>query len=125
MCIYAKTIRNLKRKVAQLEQELENQKINVTANQPFPDSWHKSGTLSNLITDINSDNTATKGKIYLSTVSFTDLPSNMIQAEMKVEIMNEGKIILFTITSEDVAPYHWEATSAYGRKATWRSFVSN
>lgn len=33
--------------------------------------------------------------------------------------------MLFTITSEDVSPYHWEATSAYGRLTPWRSFVAS
>lgn len=132
MCKYSRIIRNLQRRVRELENQLQSSglitqsgTISVTANQPFPNSWHTSGRLSDLITDINNDSDATKGKIYLSTVSFDDLPGNMMQAEMKVEIMNEGKIMLFTITSENVAPYHWEATSAYGRAATWRSFVNN
>ena len=131
--ILNRKIKNLEKKIkdagyARVD-DLNNNVISITANQPFPDSWHTSGHLSDLISDINRDSTATKGKIYLSTVSFDDLPSGMMQAEMKVEMMSNGnssgKIMLFTITSEDVSPYHWEATSAYGRNATWRSFVNN
>jgi hypothetical protein len=46
---------------------------------------------------------------------------------MKVEIIvgdsNSNKVMLFTITNEETAPYHWEYTSAYGRTGTWRSFL--
>lgn len=97
--------------------------VSVTANQPFPQSWPKTGNISDLVTAINNDPSATAGKIYLATVEYNDLPTGLQQAEMKVEIMNQT--MLFTITSEDVSPYHWEATSAYGRLTPWRSFVAS
>lgn len=100
--------------------------VSVTANQPFPTSWPTYGTMSQLISAINNDNTATKGKIYLSTVSYNDMPSGISQAEMKVEIMEDddfGKNILFTVNSENVSPYRWEYLSAYGRTNQWRSYL--
>lgn len=97
------------------------------ANRAFPVSWTTDGTIEDLITDINNDSSAIKGKAYLSTVSCSDLPGNMVQAEMLVEVMDEipgiGKVLLFTITSSDTAPYHWEYTSAYGEPGTWRTFL--
>ena len=97
------------------------------SKQKFPSSWRKNGTMSQLISDINSDTSAVVGRSYLSTVSCSDLPASLIQAEMIVEIMDEisglGKVILFTVTSSNTAPYHWEYTSAYGTSGSWRSFV--
>ena len=66
--------------------------------------------MAQLIADINADNNASVGKTYLSTVSFSDLPASLVQAEMLVYIMDEqegiGKVILFTVTSSGVSPYH-------------------
>lgn len=101
---------------------------NVVANEAFPSNWPKNGNMSGLINAINQDDSATQGKIYLATVSYDDLPTGLMQAEMKVEITVGGsgsKVILFTITSENVAPYHWEYTSAYGRSGHWRSFLTS
>ena len=102
------------------------EELKVT-NRAFPVGWRTSGTMAQLIADINGDATAIKGKSYLSTVSYSDLPAGLQQAEMVVEIMDElaglGKVILFTVTSSDTAPYHWEYTSAYGAAGEWRGFV--
>lgn len=102
------------------------EELKVT-NRAFPVGWRTSGMMAQLISDINSDATAVTGKSYLSTVSYSDLPAGLVQAEMVVEIMDElaglGKVILFTVTSSDTAPYHWEYTSAYGATGEWRSFV--
>lgn len=101
----------------------------VRANEPYPESWKTDGTMAELIADINADDSAVQGKIYLATVYLSDLPASMIQAEMKAEIMtvdeNLGKNILFTITSSNTAPYHWEYSSAYGSTGAWRSFTVN
>ena len=96
---------------------------------PFPNDWDINHTMQDLIDDINADNNATVGNVYLATVSISDLPSGLVQAEMQVEIMSEipnlGKVILFTVTSDSVSPYHWEYTSTYGATGQWRYFVLN
>lgn len=94
-------------------------------NRAFPSGWRTSGTMAQLIADINGDSSAKRGMSYLSTVSITDLPAGMVQAEMLAEIMDElagDKTVLFTVTSSNTSPYHWEYTSAYGASGTWRSF---
>ena len=92
----------------------------------FPTGWHKTGTISQLISDINAEKGGSEGMSYMATVSFSDLPASMVQAELKVDIMSEisglGKVILFTITSSNQSPYHWEYTSAYGASGVWRGF---
>jgi hypothetical protein len=94
----------------------------VIVNQNFPSGWRKSGSILNLIEDINNDSTATTGKSYLSTVRYNDLPAGLVQGEMKVEVMADeagiGKVILFTLTSSSNAPYHWEYTSAWRGSGT-------
>ena len=101
----------------------------VKSYKDFPQGWRKNGTLSNLISDINSDQDAVTGMSYMATVSYSDLPGNLTQAEIKVDIMDElqglGKNILFTITSSNTSPYHWEYTSAYGAAGTWRSWANS
>ena len=98
-------------------------------NRAFPSNWRTNGTMAQLITDINNDTAAIKGRSYLATVSLSDLPSNLLQAEMLVyitdELAGQGKVIFFMITSNNTAPYHWEYTSAYGATGAWRSFALN
>ena len=99
----------------------------TVVNQRYPDEWETDGYMEDLIEDINQDESAIVGKSYLKTVTIHDLPAGLSQAEMKIEIMDEredlGKVIVFTVTSSDRAPYHWEYTSAYGRLGEWRSFL--
>lgn len=99
----------------------------VIINESFPNSWHTTGTMADLIADINADTDAVAGKVYMDTVSFSDLPANMQQAELKVEIISllgDSKVIVFTVTSSEVSPYHWEYTSAYGQTNSWREWVT-
>ena len=99
----------------------------VIINESFPQGWHKQGTMAQLIADINNDTTAVTGKVYMDTVSVSGLPEGLMQAELKAEIISQiasnEKVILFTVTSSNVAPYHWEYTSAYGSLGTWRKWV--
>ena len=104
-----------------------NIQASVVANEAYPQSWFEdTDTMADLIDKINADTNAVPGKIYLSTISLNDLPSEMLQAEVKAEIMayeqGLGKVILFTVTSSNTAPYHWEYTSAWGGTGTWRAF---
>lgn len=100
----------------------------VIVNHTMPDTWVTNGTMAQLINSIQNDDTAVEGKSYVSTVSISDLPSGLQQAELKAEITKGStagnKIIVFTVESEDVSPYHWERVSAYGRTGYWRSFVT-
>lgn len=99
----------------------------VIINEAFPNSWHKTGTMADLIADINADTDAVAGKVYMDTVLFSDLPGEMQQAELKSEIISQlgnSKVIVFTVTSSEVSPYHWEYTSAYGQTNSWREWVT-
>lgn len=101
----------------------------VLAYKPYPSGWDVSDRMIDLIRDINVDANATVGKSYIDTVSVADLPDGLSQADVKVDVVSEiegtGKILVFTVTSEDIAPYHWEYTSAYGNDGEWRSWVMN
>lgn len=99
----------------------------VIINEAFPNGWHTTGTMADLIADINADTDAVAGKVYMDTVSFSDLPGEMQQAELKAEIISQlgnSKVIVFTVTSSEVSPYHWEYTSAYGQTNSWREWVT-
>lgn len=102
--------------------------ISVISNQPFPSTWpiDNQHSLSDLVSAIDADTDAIKGKVYLSTVHYTDLPSDMADAELKVEIMdvrNNHKIAVFTITSANVSPYNWHATMWGGELTDWKSYA--
>ena len=100
----------------------------IVSNQPFPESWpiDNQHTLDDLIAAIDADDEAVKGKVYLSTVHYTDLPGNMADAELKVEIMdnrNTHKIAVFSITSANRSPYNWHATMWSGDLTAWHSYA--
>jgi len=100
----------------------------VVSNQPFPSTWpiDNQHSLSDLIAAIDADEDAVKGKVYLSTVHYTDLPGNMADAELKVEIMDDRyshKIAVFSITSANVSPYNWHATMWSGDLTAWHSYA--
>lgn len=102
---------------------------NVPAFKQFPDDWTLDGTMAQLIADINADDTAVAGMAYAGTVEMSDLPASMVQAELQAQVItvdeNLGKVILFTATSNNTAPYHWEYTSAYGATGQWRGFATD
>ncbi len=84
--------------------------------------------MEQLIASINADATAVVGMAYLGTVHLSDLPESMIQAELIIEVVsrlgNDGdKVIVFTFSSNNVSPYRWEYTSAYGALGAWRSWL--
>lgn len=95
--------------------------------QPIPQEWN-TGSMAQLIASINADSGATPGNAYLGTISVADLPESMSQGEMEIQVLSElqglGKVILFTVTSDNVEPYHWEYTSSYGATNVWRSWAT-
>ena len=100
----------------------------IVSNQPFPESWpiDNQHSFSDLIAAIDADDEAVKGKVYLSTVHYTDLPGNMADAELKVEIMDDRyshKIAVFSITSANRSPYNWHATMWSGDLTAWHSYA--
>ena len=99
-----------------------------TTYRDIPASWDVDHSMSQLIASINNDTTAVPGKSYLGTVHLSDLPENMMQAELIIEVMDQlgsdgNKVIKFELSSSNVAPYKWEYTSAYGALGEWRSWV--
>lgn len=95
----------------------------------FPSTWHSSGTMAQLIADINSDEEATVGNTYMKTVTLSDLPADITQGELRVDIIEDdatlGKVLLFTLTNNNTSPYHWEYISAYSAGGVWRSFATS
>lgn len=101
----------------------------VLSYKAFPSSWPKNDTIIGLINAITNDENATTGMSYMSTVYYNDLPGNLSQGEIQVDIMEVieglGKNIKLTLCSSDTSPYHWEYISPYSQSGAWRSFVVN
>lgn len=96
--------------------------------RPIPETWDTAHTMAELIASINDDNSAVVGMAYLGTVHLSDLPADMVQAELIIDIVSRlgasgDKVIVFTFSSSEVSPYRWEYTSAYGALGTWRSWL--
>ena len=96
--------------------------LGITTLTPFPSTWPTSGKFEDLLAAIRVDTIAVKGASFLGEVTFDDLPANLGNAEIKVEIL-EGttpatKVIHSVITSGNREPYRWEYTS-------WNSGNSN
>ena len=96
--------------------------LGITTLTPFPSTWPTTGKFEDLLAAIRVDTIAVKGASFLGEVTFDDLPANLGNAEIKVEIL-EGttpatKVIHSVITSGNREPYRWEYTS-------WNSGNSN
>ena len=96
--------------------------LGITTLTPFPSTWPTTGKFEDLLAAIRVDTIAVKGASFLGEVTFDDLPANLGNAEIKVEIL-EGttpatKVIHSVITSGNRQPYRWEYTS-------WNSGNSN
>ena len=95
----------------------------VIVSQEMPSTWNKS-SIASLIQSVQDDDTAIAGRSYVGTVSSSGLPTGISQAELKIEITRGSttgnKILVLTIDSEDISPYHWTRVAAYGRTGTWR-----
>ena len=102
--------------------QINNENVTIVSSQPFPDTWPTSNqyTLQNLVNAIDADNTAVKGKVYMSTVHYSDLNNavGLYDGELKVEIMESSgshKIARFTISSANKSPYYWQNTMWNGQ----------
>lgn len=102
--------------------------LGITTLTPFPSTWPTTGKFEDLLAAIRADATAVKGASFLGEVTFDDLPANLVNAEVKVEVL-EGttsatKVIHSVITSGNRKPYRWEYTSWNGGNSNsgWISF---
>ena len=82
----------------------------------FPSSWPTtSATTAKAFCDaVAADTTAIQGKMYLGEVRWSDLPADMVNAEVTVSIMYgstaQTKVIVLEMTSGNQAPYRWQYT---------------
>ena len=102
--------------------------ISIISNQPFPSGWPTANdkTFNDLIEAVDNDTDAVKGKVYLSTVHYSDLPDSLADAELKVEIMDSTgshKIAVLTLTSANQSPYNWHTTIWAGQIENWHSYA--
>lgn len=94
--------------------------------RPFHSSWRTNTTLANFCSDIVSDSTTLIGNSYLGELRCTGLPTGMINGEVRVDVLgesNNNKILLLTVTSTNLSPYHWELTYFNGIQHGWRKWV--
>lgn len=111
------------------ESVLGSGNINIKANQTFPTNWRtaNTNTMAQLVEDVYKDSTATEGNMYMKTIYNRGLPAGIVNAEVKIEILkseNGVKVVLYTITSSDIEPYHWEMTAVGTEMTEWRHWLT-
>lgn len=81
----------------------------------FKTSW-RHDTITNLLTDLNADETVAIGNSYHGEITGMTKTEGLFNGngELTVNVMNKqvsgNKIMLCIVTSNNVDPYHWEAT---------------
>jgi hypothetical protein len=82
--------------------------IKISTNATFHSGWNITGTTEQLHQSIIDDDTVKAGDSFLGTLSCSDLPGDMIQAEAIISIISDGangKAISINLTSVEVPPY--------------------
>lgn len=96
-------------------------------NRAFHEDWPTNTTIDAFCNAVSEDTEAVVGESYLGELSCSGLPDGMGNGEVKVEVLGdaESKILLLTVTSTNLAPYHWELTYIDGDKCGWREWVED
>lgn len=91
--------------------------LEISAHLVFPSTWPttSSTTTKQFCDVVAADTTATRGKMYLGEVRWSDLSTvGLVNAEVVVEVMDgttaQNKVIVLTMTSGNHAPYLWKYT---------------
>ena len=101
--------------VLELRSELDDTAGGASSTyNTFPGTWPTSGTTKAFCDAIAEDASAVVGMAYLGEVTFSDLPTGLVNSEVVVEIMDgttaNDKVIHLIMTSGNLAPYRWEYT---------------
>lgn len=80
-----------------------------TPLQSFPTGTNTTGTTQQFFSSINATQPAV-GSLFLGRVNLSDMPTGLIQAEVEVEVYNNG-VLYATMRSADLAPYVWYCNS--------------
>jgi len=105
--------------------------LEIAAHLAYPSSWPTtSSTTTKAFCDaVAADTTAVEGKMYLGEVRWSDLPADLVNGEVEVEIMSgstaQNKVIVLTLTSGNRSPYMWKYTYWNGghNVSGWKGFV--
>jgi len=106
--------------------------LELTQLLTYPVSWPTTSTTSTkaFCDAVAADTSAVVGKMYLGEVRWSDLPANIVNGEVKVEIMDgttaSDKVIVLTLTSGNVTPYMWQYVYWNGGSnvSGWKTWLS-
>lgn len=90
----------------------------------FKVGWHTNTTLLQFCQDVAGDSDVIVGDLYLGQLSCSGLPTGMSNGEVAVQVNQglSGKLLLLTITSTNLAPYHWEQSFYNDTLYGWKSW---
>lgn len=92
----------------------------------FRDTWVTDSTLQEFCEDVAEDPTVMVGDLYLGSLTCSGLPEGMMIGEVSVQVINGHaglKLLLLTLTSTNLSPYHWELSYFNGTLYGWRSWI--
>lgn len=95
--------------------------IDIKTFASFPDDFVIDETFEAFVSSVINSPSATKGSAYLGGISGNWMPWGDGNAECKVEFMADG-LALLTVSSSDIAPYHWEYNT-YSDDYKWKNSI--
>ena len=98
--------------------------VDAPAYRKFKNTWTTDDTLLKFCQDVAGDSDVIVGDLYLGSLTCSGLPTGMVNGEVAVQVNQglSGKLLLLTVTSTNLAPYHWELSYYNNTLYGWRSF---
>ena len=96
-----------------------------TTMRAYHDSWRTDTTLEQFCQDVYADINVYVGDMYLGELTCSGLPTGMVNGEVIVYITGEPnhKLLLLSVTSTNLPPYHWEQSYFNGTLYGWNSYI--
>ena len=107
------------------EQTIEGE--DTAPYRQFKNTWPTDTTLLAFCQAVVGDPEVIVGDLYLGQLSCSGLPTGMSNGEVAVQVNQglSGKLLLLTMTSTNLAPYHWEQSFYNDTLYGWKSFDEN
>ena len=91
----------------------------------FKPTWTTDTTLLAFCQDVASDPDILVGDLFLGSLSCSGLPTSMSNGEVSVQVHQgfSGKLLLLTVTSTNLSPYHWEQSFCNNTLYGWKCWL--
>ena len=100
--------------------------LSVTSCRPFKEGWPTNTTLAAFCAAVVADTDAVVGQVYLGQLGCSGLPDGMANGEAEVKVTQglSGKLLVITMTSTNLSPFHWEQSYYNNTLYGWKSWTT-